>query len=283
MGWFHGSGGSAASCGNDHGNAELGQLAIDHGFALVCAEALQYSQSSSQQSGLWQIPEVITDATGTPCKDSDSVEVGYIKNAITKLGDKNEGLPDFDVTRIFTSGCSMGSAFSGYTANCLKARSPSVLSAFAKFNDTLSLKACVFDNTGDGDFYKTSKSLVTKWTALGMKAESHFGTGGHCEIHSYAAIVNCLDDETKRLLPSGPAPAPSPGPTPPSPSPSPAEPPQACQDCFDTRCGGTKKFHGPCQTCVESNQGNCSSSCAPYPFDKLLTWYCGEVNGTSVQ
>merc|ERR1712039_949082 len=29
--WFHGSGGSAASCGDDHGNAELGQLAIDNG------------------------------------------------------------------------------------------------------------------------------------------------------------------------------------------------------------------------------------------------------------
>merc|ERR1711918_80491 len=58
----------------------------------------------------------------------------------------------------------------------------------------------------------------------GMKAESHFGQGGHCEIHSYAAFVNCLDDGTKRLLPNGPAPAPSPGPTPPSPSPSPADP-----------------------------------------------------------
>jgi len=324
--WFHGSGGSAASCGDDHGNAELGQLAIDNGFALVCAEALQYGQSSNnasnQQSGLWQIPEVITDSSGTPCGDSDSIEVGYIKNAITKLGGKNAGLPDFDTTRIFTSGCSMGSAFSGYTANCLKARSPSVLSAFAthstglktkgdgatlppenyhpqynwgecptceyfpfaptKFNDTLSLKACVFDNTGDGDFYKTSKSLVSKWTALGMKAESHFGSGGHCEIHSYAAIVNCLDDGTKRLLSNGPAPAPSPGPSPPSPGPSPSDPPQACQTCFDASCGGTKKFQGPCQNCVQANQANCSSSCAPYPFEELLEWYCGKTNATNV-
>lgn len=244
--WFHGSGGNAGHCGS----GELGQLAIDNGFALVCGEALQYDQSSGAHSGLWQIPEIITDTTGTPCDDSDSVEVGYIKNAITVLEGDNIGLPKMDTTRVFTSGCSMGSAFSGYAANCLKARTPSVLSAFAthstglktkgdgaklprenyhpeyswgecpkceyfpfapkQFTDSLGLKACVFDNTGDGDFYKTSQSLVKKWTALGMKAESHFGSGGHCQIHSYAAIVNCLDDGTKRLLPNGPAPAPSP-------------------------------------------------------------------------
>merc|ERR1712232_1333946 len=252
--------------------------------------------------------------------DSDSVEVGYIKNAIAKLGGKNEGLPDFDVTRTFTSGCSMGSAFSGYTANCLKARSPSVLSAFAthstglktkgdganlppenyhpqyswgecpncqyfpfaptKFSDTLGLKACVFDNTGDGDFYKTSQSLVKKWTSLGMKAESHFGSGGHCEIHSYAAIVNCLDDGTKRLLSDGPAPAPSPTPSP-SPGPSPSGPPQACQDCFVTNCGGARSGPG-CQGCLQANQGTCASSCDPYPFADALQWFCGS-NATTVQ
>merc|ERR1711920_821311 len=142
----------------------------------------------------------------------------------------------------------------------------------AKFNDTLSLKACVFDNTGDGDFYKTSQSLVTKWTALGMKAESHFGSGGHCNIHSYAEIVNCLDDGTKRLLPNGPVPVtPSPAPGPPPP-PSPG-PPKACDDCFKQKCGAVQRST-KCESCVKANSRTCASSCRPYPFPRLLHSFC---------
>merc|ERR1712206_37261 len=88
-----------------------------------------------------------------------------------------------------------------------------------KYTDDLGLKACIFDNTGDGDFYKTSVALNSTWTALGNRAETHFGSGGHCMIHSHADIVNCMDDGTGRLLSSGPVPSPSPTPTP-SPSPS---------------------------------------------------------------
>merc|ERR1711870_155918 len=96
--------------------------------------------------------------------------------------------------------------------------------------DTLGLKACVFDNTGDGDFYKSSQALGNTWKDLGMKVETHFGSGGHCQIHSFEDIVNCLDDGSKRLLAGGPIPTPSPGPSP-GPSPSP-EPPKACQERF---------------------------------------------------
>merc|ERR1712037_873174 len=91
-----------------------------------------------------------------------------------------------DVSRVFTSGCSMGSAFSGYIGNCLKQWDAGQISAFAthstglkkkgdgnrlpenwgecdgcqwwpfapvKYSDSQGLKACIFDNTGDGDFY----------------------------------------------------------------------------------------------------------------------------------
>jgi len=71
------------------------------------------------------------------------------------------------------------------------------------FTDSLGLKACIFDNTGDGDFYKTSEAMEKEWKSLGMKTESHYGSGGHCQIHSYSDIVTCLDDNTKRLLPNG--------------------------------------------------------------------------------
>merc|ERR1711920_746586 len=159
----------------------------------------------------------------------------------------------------------------GYQAQCIKQRSPSILSAFAThstglkvkgdgnnfppdeyntqytwgecpkceyfpfcpkaYTDTLGLKACVFDNTGDGDFYKSSQALGNTWKDLGMKVQTHFESGGHCQIHSFEEIVNCLDDGTKRLLPGGS----------PSPSPSPDQPPKACQDCFTQHCPNLHK------------------------------------------
>ena len=41
---------------------------------------------------------------------------------------------------------------------------------------------------------KSSKQLDSHWTTAGNKAETHFGQGGHCQIHSFAEIVDCLDD-----------------------------------------------------------------------------------------
>merc|ERR1712151_862407 len=67
--------------------------------------------------GQWNIPAKITDQTGTPCSETDSVEVNYMKNALAQLA-KSPGV--YDTSRVFTSGCSMGSAFSGYIGNCLK-------------------------------------------------------------------------------------------------------------------------------------------------------------------
>ena len=53
---------------------------------------------------------------------------------------------------------------------------------------------------GFGDFYNSSKAMVELWTSLGNKVVGNFGTGGHCKIHSFEAIVKCLDDGTNRLI-----------------------------------------------------------------------------------
>merc|ERR1719453_1050757 len=238
--WFHGSGGNAAHCGNQK---DLVDLAESVGFAFICGEA---TQNVFGHGGQWNIPAKITDKTGTPCSTSDSVEVNYMKNALANLAKSPE---TYDTTRIFTSGCSMGSAFSGYIGNCLKLWEPQQISAFAthstglkkkgdgnrlpenwgecagcqwwpfapvKYSDSLGLKACIFDNTGDGDFYKTSVYLSKEWPQLGNPSESHFASGGHCQNIPYADIVKCLGVAG--------SPSPSPSPTPPSPPPSPPSP-----------------------------------------------------------
>merc|ERR1712125_223488 len=261
--WFHGSGGNAAHCGK---MSDLVSLANSVGFAFICGEA---TQNVFGHGGQWNIPTKITDETGTPCSSSDSVEVNYMKNALAYLAKTPE---TYDTARVFTSGCSMGSAFSGYIGNCLKQWDPQQISAFAthstglkvkgdgnhlpenwgecpgcqywpfapvKYTDKVGLKACVFDNTGDGDFYKTSRYLAEEWPKLGNPSESHFASGGPCQNIPYEEIVKCLGISGSSPRP-GPSPGPSPAPTPrprpsptprpspsPGPSPSPSEPPAA--------------------------------------------------------
>ena len=74
-----------------------------------------------------------------------------------------------------------------------------------------SMKACIFDNTGDivyesmfrrYDFYDTSLQLAKYWRKQGNRAEVHLRRGSHCEItrNAYAATVSCLDDGTGTLV-----------------------------------------------------------------------------------
>jgi hypothetical protein len=119
----------------------------------------------------------------------------------------------------------MGSAFSGYIANCLKQWQPAHISAFAtlgsglkikgdgyslptnwgecegcqyfpfapvKFTDSLGLKACVFTNTGDGHFHKTDMQLAKRWSELGNPVETNVKPGGHCNNRNMPEIVKCL-------------------------------------------------------------------------------------------
>ena len=236
--YFHGSGGNAAGCDK----LPLAAVAKQNGFALVCGEAVQDPETGGQ----WDMPNVITDRTGTPCDDKDSHDVGYIKGALAQLSKVGR----FDLSRIFFSGCSQGSGFSSYISTCTKQNPATAanLSAFATHStglktkgdgvkwgccsdiesceecqyfpfapyivphaDTLGLKACIFDNVGDrlprnapmptgkGFFYESSVEMAKVWRARGNRAETHFGGGGHCEIHSYYAIAKCLDDGTGRL------------------------------------------------------------------------------------
>jgi poly(3-hydroxybutyrate) depolymerase len=302
--WFHGSGGNAAHCGSD----PLVELAEEHGFAFICGEA---TQNVFGQGGQWDIPAEITDQTGTPCGNSDSVEPAYMQAIIDHL-DKTQG--KYDTKRLFTSGCSMGSAFSGYIANCLKHQDPTQISAFAthstglkykgdgnrlpsnwgecdgcqwwpfapvKYSDAAGLKACIFDNTGDGDFYQTSVYLAQKWPQLGNPTESHFASGGHCQNIPHSDIVACLGlGGSPAPSPTPVPPAPTPSPTPPTPSPSPVDPPALCQQCFTRGCPQLKGTGAQqCHDCVRQNQGSCAGSCAPFPFSDLDSWFCdaGEV------
>ena len=230
--WFHGAGGSAANCGMegaaDPPHTTLGQLALAHGFALVCGEAIQWTSGGSPPApgppahvpadclacfashgckpgagcdecvaqraqrpcshicapehvpfptaqhtfckdhktntravvstpspvevsastmresfggvcdschgGQWLIPEVITTTSGPKCAPADSPENVYMANALSILAaaEHPNGGKVYDTTRVFTSGCSMGSAFSTFASNCLYSTLPKgSISAFA--------------------------------------------------------------------------------------------------------------------------------------------------------
>jgi len=299
--WFHGSGGNAGHCGSQK---DLVQLSQQHGFAYICGEA---TQDVFGHGGQWNIPAKITDQTGTPCGSSDSVEVGYMQAVLDHLKKSPE---KYDTKRIFTSGCSMGSAFSGYMGNCLKKWDAQQISAFAthstglkykgdgnrlpenwgecdgcqwwpfapvKYSDSHGLKACIFDNTGDGDFYKTSKYLAQEWPKLGNPSESHFASGGHCQNIPYSDIVTCLGiSSSPSPSPSpAPSPVPTPGPTPsPAPSPIPGgEPSEACLECWQTACSASKQ--SDCEQCMKDSKDSCIPICKPSLFgQKMMEWFC---------
>ena len=80
--------------------------------------------------GQWLIPEVQTDATGLMCGSMASPEGTYIERAIAAL-DAYGGGGVFDTSKIFFTGCSMGSAFTIWISQCEHARRPASVSAFA--------------------------------------------------------------------------------------------------------------------------------------------------------
>ena len=240
--YFHGAGGNAGHCGMtpDASGVALQDYARRYGFVLVCGEALQDAYGTG---GLWAIPEVMTQRSGPRCSPKDTEDNVYMRNVVTRL----EQQPSiYDTKRMFTSGCSMGSAFSEFIGQCFYTwYGPSVLSAFATHstglkvkNDGLEfppdnynksigwgdcdacqffplvprkspgLKACLNDNTDDGVFYRSTKQMERVWKGLGNKVEAHYYPGKHCQIHSWWDIVACLDDNSNRLLPPGATPIP---------------------------------------------------------------------------
>ena len=328
--WFHGAGGNGGNCGEQRSpeGKSWSELASENGFAFVCGEALQDAAGpGGGHGGQWQIPEVVTDATGNKCNSTDTVEVGYLQNALAALAKS----PDtYDMSRVFTSGCSMGSAFSFYSASCLAKSLPQGhITAFATHSTGIKvkgdgnrlppdnynpdytwgecpscqyfpamaekngLKACVFDNVGDSNFYPTSVALGKKWKMLGNKVETFFGSGGHCQIHSFNQILNCLDDGTGRLLSDGPlpvaptpAPAPAPGPSPgpgpaPGPGPGPAPGPvsAACLAACAKVCPNLEGQGATCDACLKKHQWESTmlQACPPAPFSAVQSEFCGST------
>jgi hypothetical protein len=314
--WFHGAGGNAEHCGGGGANSLAG-LAEKNGFALVCGNAIE---------GQWQIPEVFNDTTGPKCT-KDYSEIRYLADI---MGELEQHKDTYDTSRIFTSGCSMGSAFSIYSSQCLQTMYPNAITAFATHSTGFkekgdgnklppdnynkkytwgecpngckywptslpkksSMKACIFDNAQDPNandptFYHTSVQLNKVWTAAGNKAETHFGQGGHCQIHSFAAIVDCLDDGTHRLVPAElptpapPAPSPAPGPGPaPSPGPSgkcQSQPPAACIAACSKHCPDLRSKGGSCDKCMGPLEPSkdLMQACAKWgDFHELVTCFC---------
>merc|ERR1712080_60700 len=109
--WFHGSGGAARFCGGtrDEKGVSLADYAREYGFALVCGEALQGILGNG---GIWAIPQVQTDGTGPVCDDASSLDAIYMKNVVKVLEEQQT----IDTSRLFPFGCSLGSAFSEWTA-----------------------------------------------------------------------------------------------------------------------------------------------------------------------
>ena len=88
--------------------------------------------------GQWIIPEVQNDTTGLVCSDANP-DWSYIKRAIELL-EAHGGGATFDTSRVFFTGCSMGSAMTGWVAQCMHQLTPTAISAFATQSTGLKVK-----------------------------------------------------------------------------------------------------------------------------------------------
>ena len=189
------------------------------------------------EGGQWLLPEKQTDASGLLCKESGSPDHSYIASALAALSAYDD-TRTFNTSAVFITGCSMGSAMAMWIAQCLHREMPVHVSAFASQStglkikgDTLTfppdnyqpqygwgecpgcqyfpapvvrtrgLKACIVDQYEDvTSFYRSSLQLNATWRDAGMRAEISLHAGAHCQTHSFAWIVRCLDDGTGWLM-----------------------------------------------------------------------------------
>ena len=188
------------------------------------------------------------DWTVTAC-DWASGDLAYISSAVKAMegvgGDGSAVESDgrlLDSSRLFFTGCSMGSAFTVWASQCYHKLQPSAVSAFgtqstglkvkgdglefpndnydtaygwgecptckyfpAPVTKTPGLKACFVDQTSDPTaavpyFYKSTLAMQKAWSDAGMRSNASYTSGGHCQTASFTWIVECLDDNTGRLL-----------------------------------------------------------------------------------
>lgn len=233
--WFHGAGVAAGV------PEQLVEVAHSHGFAVVAGEARRCWALRLGHGAYWNIPEVVTNLSGNKCRESDSWDIAYIKAAVAKLGESPwvfdtsrlffAGCSMGAAFSIYISICLKKqptpfrvSAFAPVAAglkekgdgmqyppspwgNYMVGECPSCQYAPAlpeQFVDKLGLKACIFANEDDGTFFEAAQALDVAWGGLQNSRESYFcPSGGHCKVHSYEALVHCLDDGTGRLLSNG--------------------------------------------------------------------------------
>jgi len=196
--------------------------------------------------GQWIIPEVQNDTTGPPAplwlhrpalptSPSDEVrararahtgltclydinpDLAYLKAAVEQMGALTlaSGGAAVDTSRLFFTGCSMGSALTVWAAQCFHKLTPAHVTAFASQSTglkikgdgltfppdnyrprypwgecptckyfpapvvkTSGLKACVTDQTSDPNFYGSSVALDKAWRQAGMRSNATFYGGG---------------------------------------------------------------------------------------------------------
>jgi|TARA_B110000208_G_scaffold131433_1_gene159299 hypothetical protein len=192
--------------------------------------------------GEWLIPEVQNDTTGLVCDWESDSDLIYVDNAVKALAAFGGGKV-FDPKRVFFTGCSMGSAMTGWVAQCYHEKYAAETTAFctqstglkvkgdglhfppdnyadgayewgecptckyfpAPVTKTPGLKACFVDQTSDPTaavpyFYKSTLAMQKAWSDAGMRSNASYTSGGHCQTASFTWIVECLDDNTGRLL-----------------------------------------------------------------------------------
>ena len=89
--------------------------------------------------GEWLIPEIQNDTTGLKCDWTNDAELVYVANAVHALGAFGGG-GIFDTSRVFFTGCSMGSALTSWLAQCYHAKYPTASTAFCTQSTGLKVK-----------------------------------------------------------------------------------------------------------------------------------------------
>lgn len=113
---------------DQHGRL-FGDETMKRGIALVCFYSRQWVDSSNpgcingEPPGChnsWDIPMMQSDATGTPCEDTDTNDLQYIDAVLDKLDTDHPGV--IDTSKVYVNGFSVGSQFAMYAAACLRNR-----------------------------------------------------------------------------------------------------------------------------------------------------------------
>ena len=121
--------------------------------AAVCGSSALVELAYQWHGGEWLIPEIQNDTTGLMCDWSNDAELVYIDNVVDALGAFRGG-GVFDTSRVFFTGCSMGSALTGWLSQCYHAKYPSASTAFCTQSTGLKVKGDGLefppDNYADG-------------------------------------------------------------------------------------------------------------------------------------